>query len=150
MANLLQRFNKQVIGSDGRIYDYLAKITAYGDFKRLHDLNVIISSWNNILLTPRGTYLHDPEYGSELYLMLFEPADDQTVERIKAEVQETLIIYDDRASIDDIQVQVKPNGKGYQLNISVTYEGAKGTLSVSFDDSTVIAQQSGSGGVPVP
>jgi len=146
MANLLKRFSKKVIGSSGRIYDYVAKITASGDFKRIQDLNVVISSWNNILLTPKRTYLHDPEYGSNLHLLVFEPADDATIDLIKTEVQEPLMIYDDRATIENIDVLLRPNGKGFQLNILVEYEGIKGTLSVSFDDSTVFAQQSSSGG----
>jgi phage baseplate assembly protein W len=145
MANILKRFQKQVVGSDGKIFDYLAKITAKGDFKRIQDLNVIITSWNNILMTPKRTYLHDPEYGSNLHLLLFEPSDDATVDRIKNELQESLMTYDDRAIIEDIEVIIKPNNKGYTLNILVEYEGETGTLSVSFDDSTVIAQQSSGG-----
>lgn len=150
MANLLKRFNKEVIGSNGKIYDYTAKITASGDFKRLENLNVIISSWNNILLTRKRTYLHDPEYGSDLYLLLYEPADDTTVERLKNEVEDSLMTYDSRATIENIEVLLTPNGKGFQLNIDVTYEGATGVLSVSFDDSTVLAQQGGAGGAPIP
>lgn len=146
MANLLKRFSKQVIGSDGKIYDYLAKITASGDFKRVSDLNVIITSWNNILLTPKRTYLFDPDYGSDLHKLIFDPVDDSTVERIKTELVDTLTYYDNRATIEDIEVILKGNGKGFQLNITVVYEGDKGELSVSFDDSTVLAQQSGSGG----
>ena len=146
MASLLRRFDKQVIGSDGKIYDYLAKITASGDFKRVHDLNVIITSWNNILLTPKRTYLHDPEYGSNLHKLIFEPVDDTTIESIKSELVDTLMFYDNRATIEDVEVIINGNGKGYNLNIHVNYEGASGTLSVSFDDSTVIAQQSSSGG----
>ena len=138
MTNLLHRFNKEVIGSNGKIYDYLAKITASGDFKRVQDLNVIISSWNNIILTPKRSYLHDPEYGSNLHKLVFEPVDDETVELIKSELYETLMYYDNRASIENIDVVLKSNGKGYHLTISVIYEGAKGTLSVSFDDSTVL------------
>lgn len=140
MANLLKRFNKQVIGSNGRIYDYLAKITASGDFKRISDLNVLITSWNNILLTPKRTFLHDPAYGSNLHKLIFEPVHEGTVERIKAELIDSLMYYDDRASIEDIEVIIKANGKGYNINVLVNYEGVKGTLSVSFDDSTVYDQ----------
>ena len=151
MANLLRRFNKQVIGSDGRIYDYLSKITASGDFKRVSDLDVIITSWNNILLTPKRTYLHDPEYGSNLHKIIFEPVDDSTVESIKSEIINAISTYDSRATIQDVIIYIKPNNKGYQVDLDVDYEGARGTLSVSFDDSTILAQQSTqSGGVPVP
>jgi len=143
MANLLDRFNKEVIGSDSKIYDYLPKITASGDFKRIKGIDVIISSWNNILLTPRGTFLFDPEYGSELYKLVFEPVDDTTIERIKTEISSRLLIYDNRAEILSVDTLLKPNGKGYQINIVVEYEGEKGILSVSFDDSTLLSQQAG-------
>ena len=149
MANLLDRFSKQVVGSDGNIYDYLPKITASGDFKRVKDIDVIISSWNNILLTPRRTYLHDPEYGSDLYLLVFDPVDDSTVERIKEEIQERLSYYDDRAIITDITVSLMSNGKGFSVNILAEYEGEEASLSVKFDDSTLLAQQ-GNQGVPTP
>lgn len=143
MANLLRRFNKQVIGSDGKLYDYLAKITAYGDFKRVEDLNAVITSWNNIILTPKRTYLFDPEYGSNLQKIVFEPVDEGTVERIKSELMDTLMYYDSRATIEDIIVTIQDNGKGYQVTILANYEGANGTLTVSFDDSTILAQTGG-------
>ena len=143
MANLLSRFNKEVIGSDDTIYDYLAKITAKGDFKRVKDIDVIITSWNNILMTPRRTYIMDPEYGSDLHLIIFEPVDDTTVERIKTEVESRIRLYDDLATIEDIEVLLNSNRKGFTVNVFVDYEGDAGTLSVKFDDSTVVRQQGG-------
>lgn len=141
MPNLLSRFNKEVIGSDNAIYDYLAKITARGDFKRVKNIDVIITSWNNILMTPRRTYIMDPEYGSDLHLILFEPVDETTVERIKTEVESRIQLYDDRATIEDIEVVLNSNRKGFTVNILVEYEGDVKTLSVKFDDSTVVRQQ---------
>ena len=138
MANLLDRFSKEVVGSDFTIYDYLSKITASGDFKRIKDIDVIINSWNNILTTPRRTFLFDPEYGSDLHKMVFEPADNNTVERIKQEVQQQITIYDDRATIEDMEVLLKPNGKGFEINILAEFEGEQGSLSLSFDDSTIV------------
>jgi phage baseplate assembly protein W len=149
MANLLNRFKKQVIGSDANIYDFLPKITASGEFKRIRGIDVIITSWNNILLTPRRTYLNDPEYGSELHLMVFEPADESTVERIKEEIEKSIGYYDDRAIITDITVTLLSNGKGFSVDIFAEYDGDEGTLSVKFDDSTILAQE-GNRGVPVP
>lgn len=137
MANLLKRFNKQVIGSTTRIYDYLSTITASGDFKRVRDIDVIISSWRNILITPKRSYIFDPNYGSNIHQYIFDPIDDTTVDRIKTEVYGSLQLYDDRAKIEDIEVILKGNGKGLQLNILVNYEGETKTLSLSFDDTTL-------------
>ena len=136
MANLLDRFKTQVIGSEEILHDYLSIIASIGDFKRIDDLNVIINSWNNILLTPRGTYLHDPEFGSDLYKYVFEPADADSVEGIKNEVIERISLYDDRALIEDVEVNVSNDGKRVSLKIFILYKGEKGTLDVKFDDTT--------------
>lgn len=136
MSNLLDRFNKEVIGSEKKLRDYLSVIASIGDFKRINDINVIINSWNNILLTPRGTYLHDPEFGSDLYKYVFDPADDTTIEAIRREVEDRIRIYDDRATIEDIQVTLSPDGKKCNVSITASFEGERGTLDVKFDDTT--------------
>lgn len=140
MPNLLDRFNRQVTGSATKLYDYLPKIISSGDFKRVREIDVIINSWNNILITARGTFLHDPEFGSDLPYLVFEPVDDETVDQIKAEVIERIRTYDDRATISSIEVTLKSNKKGFSLNLEVEYEGDTGELSVSFDDSTVVTK----------
>lgn len=136
MANLLDRFNKDVVGSQDKLKDYLSVISSIGDFKRIADLNVILNSWNNILLTPRGTYLHDPEFGSDLYKYVFEPADDTTVDNVKREIVERITVYDDRAVIEDIRVTIQNDGKRFNVEVYVNYQGEKGILDVKFDDTT--------------
>ena len=134
MANLLKRFNETVAGSDSKLADYQAKVASYGDFRRIKDLEVILSSWNNILITPRRSYQFDPEYGSDIYKLVFEPADDTTLEKIKEEVIETLLRYDDRATIENIDVSVLPNRKGFNISVDVRYEGDTGQLEVVIDE----------------
>jgi len=136
MPNLLDRFNAVVTGGESRLLDFLPKITAAGDFQKISNLNVIISSWNNILSTPRRTHLHDPEYGSDLHLMVFQPIDDQTVDEIKREIEYRIQKYDNRALIQDISVRLLSNKKGFEIDILIKYEGEQGTLSLGFDDST--------------
>ena len=136
MANLLDRFKTGVIGSEDTLRDYLSVIASVGDFKKISDLNVIINSWNNILLTPRGTYLHDPEFGSNLYKYVFEPADSRAVDGIKREVVERITLYDNRAAITAVDVDISNNGKRVSVKISINYQGEKGTLDVKFDDTT--------------
>jgi hypothetical protein len=87
MANILQRFVKSARGTDVQPHDYIPYISSIGDFKRIRNIDVILNSWNNILLTPLGSYIADPEFGSNLYKLIFEPADDGTVEAIKQEVK---------------------------------------------------------------
>ena len=79
MANLIDKFKKNVVGSGNKIADYTCKLSSSGEFKRISDLEAILNSWNNILLTPKRTYDHDPEYGSDLYKFVFEPSDEQVI-----------------------------------------------------------------------
>ena len=136
MANLLDRFKTEVIGSEEIVRDYLSVIASIGDFKRINDLNVILNSWNNILLTPRGTYMHDPEFGSDLYKYVFEPSDQISIEGVKNEVVNRITVYDNRATIEDVEVVVQSNGKRFNVILYVDYQGRKGTLNVTFDDIT--------------
>ena len=136
MANILNRFFDEVIGSSTKIRDYVSIISARGDFKRIEELQVILTSWNTILLTPRRTYILDPEFGSDLYKYVFDPADDETIESIKAEVIDRISLYDDRAAIEDVTVGILRGGKGYEINIAANYDGLKGSLTVQVDDTT--------------
>jgi len=135
MANLLDRFNKTVAGSDQKLGDYLSKIAPVGDFKRIGDLEVIISSWSNILITPRRSYQFDPNYGSNLYKLVFEPADPKTESRIIDETVNTIRKYDDRAVISNVSVVFLDNMKGFSIGIDVSYQGERGEFEVVIDES---------------
>jgi phage baseplate assembly protein W len=134
MSNFLDRFNKTVVGIRSKVADYIPTISSQGDFKRTTNLDTILLSWNNILLTPVRTYTYDPEYGCELYKMIFEPADDSTIEKIKNEILGKLQTYDDRARITGIEVQYLTNKKGFTVSINVDYEGERTQLGITLDD----------------
>lgn len=135
MANILSRFKENVVGSDSKDADYVSRIIPTGDFKRIKDINVILNSWNNILITPTRTYIFDPEYGSDLYKMVFEPSDRQTAEKIQNEVVAKLEKYDNRAVITDIDVGFFNGGKGFTISLTVEYENETAQLKVDIDES---------------
>jgi len=136
VANLLSRFGKQVAGSKEKVADYLPNISPGGDFVRITDLNAILNSWNNILLTPTRTYTYDPDFGSDLYKYLFEPADSSTSEQIKSEIFSKLSRYDDRAAITSIDVQFLANQKGFVVSVSAVYKGERSTVVITIDESS--------------
>lgn len=133
--NLLDRFNKQILGSKNKLFDFAAKISPSGDFAKIKDLEVVLSSWNNILITPEGTGPFDKSYGSKLLNYIFEPADDITSQNIKSEIQTKLMQYDDRAQITGIKINFLKNRKGFNIIIDVEYKGEKGSLSALIDES---------------
>lgn len=135
MANILDKFRQTSVGSTGRILDYTSKLSSSGDFSKIYDLDAIITSWNNILITPKGSKDHDPEFGSNLYLYLFEPADTETQEGIKNEIIESISTYDNRASIDDIKVLFFSNKKGFNVTISIEFDGEISDITINLDES---------------
>jgi phage baseplate assembly protein W len=137
MANILERFIKSARGTDVQPHDFIPYISSIGDFKRIRDIDVIINSWNNILLTPLGSYIADPNFGSNLYKLIFEPADSGTVQAIKTEVETRITNYDARGEILNIHIVMLPNKKGFNVNLECGFRGERGELSIKFDDSTV-------------
>jgi len=138
LSSLLTKFNKEVIGSSGRIFDYLAKVSPAGDFERTRNLATILTSWNNILLTPTRSNTFDPEYGCEIYKYVFEPLDDTTIEEIKDEIMYRLMLYDDRADITNIEVGTSNDKKSLNISITVSYEGEEGEISAVIDKNTYL------------
>ena len=134
VANLLDRFNKTVVGSSEKDADYQSKIVTSGDFKRVENIEAILSSWSNILVTPKRTYQYDPDYGSDLYKLVFEPADQTTEEEIIEEVIEVLKTYDARAIIETVSVSFIESRKGFNLAIEVSYDGKEADLQVVIDE----------------
>lgn len=133
MANELDKFNSNVIGSSGKISDYNPIITSSGDFERTSGITTILNSWNNILLTFKGSYDHDPEYGSDLYKFIGQPADDLTIEEITNEVYEALL-YDTRAEITNIEVSFLSNLKGFNINITFVYSDQEAELKTTISE----------------
>lgn len=133
MTTLMEQFQKNVIGTQGRITDYIPIISSKGDFTIVTGLSAILASWNNILLTPLRSYNYNPEYGSNLYKYVFEPRDEITEEGIKNEILDRLMTFDDRAKVTTIDIDYMTGGHGYIVNIGLLYLGEEGRLVVTID-----------------
>lgn len=131
MANLLDVYKTDVQGSNDQISDYTVNISASGDFKKVKGIETILLSWSNILMTPLGSADWDPTYGSEIYKMLWRPADETTLTDIEEEIQYRLYSFDDRASIENIDVKFLRNKKGFDVSIYVNYEGEIKSLALT-------------------
>ena len=138
MASQLEKFQKNIIGSKSRITDYVPIVSSSGDFSMVSNIQAILTSWNNILLTPIRTYVANPEYGSELYKYVFDPADDVTIEGIIEEVQYRLALYDDRALLTNVDVSFMNDGHGFSVNIQLEYEGDTSSLTVDITNQNLL------------
>lgn len=136
MPNIMDRFNSNVVGSNGQIYDYIPIISSSGDFTRISGINVILNSWNTILDTFIGSYDNDPEFGSNLYKYVFEPLDRKTEEDIIFNVKNQIMKFDNRAVIEDIQLSRNISDKSITIRVYVAYNGEFGEITTTINGLT--------------
>ena len=86
-----------------------------GGFKRLIQNNKFHDNLKVLLETKKGTLIGDPDFGSNLYQLLFEPANEVTADLIRQEVAYTIENYTDNIVVDQIDVTYKSHT--IQLNI---------------------------------
>jgi len=133
--NSLEKFQQVSVGSKRRLVDFLPKVSSSGDLQKVLDLQAVVSSWNNILITPLRSCSFDPEFGSELYRLVFDPADEITMEKIENEVRNRLMSFDDRAMVTDVKIDFLSNKKGFVVNVTVRYENQRSQVSATINDS---------------
>ncbi len=73
-----------------------------------------------ILETRQGERVMNPEFGSGLWSMVFEPSLGATESEVTRIVQEALTKWEPRITIDDITTTVNPD-KAERLDISISY-----------------------------
>lgn len=86
----------------------------------------------NCLFTLRGTRAWRPDFGSNLILLLQEPADANTATKIELEIKQNLQRWELRINVNQVQVNLLPTGDGYKVNIYYTIIASNGPGTVSF------------------
>ena len=81
--------------------------------------NAIKQSIKNLVLTQKGEKLFQPEIGSGVYELLFEPMDPFTADSIRDEIINTLGQYEPRITIQGVRVM--PNEETNQFDVTVEY-----------------------------
>lgn len=118
-ANTTKTYNQTNIGTSNTFTDYTSNLAPGGDFLKITGTSVFVNSIKNLLMTPTGSYIFDPTYGSDLYKKVFDPADEETVEDIKIEVIDKIKTYDNRIQITDVITEFFSNKKGFRVNVTI-------------------------------
>ncbi len=96
----------RIYGLNGISLDLLTNLgnvrTKFSTDKFREDLKALLE-------TQRGTLIGDPAFGSNLYQLLFEPANSSTAALIRQEVANTIEKYYNNISIQQIDVTYKTN-----------------------------------------
>ncbi len=131
----LENFNNIIPGNSKTPHDIIPKIDSTGDLKKIKGIDVIITSIRNLLLTSKGTYVFDPEFGVGLHRFIFEMFDERTKEKISAEINAAVKRYERRAKITTNVRRLSGGKKGFRIDMSITYEGENRSVSLNFDES---------------
>lgn len=131
MASTIEDFEKFVSGSEGSVSEYSPVIASTGDFSYVTGVDAIIQLWSNILMTPTGTYPFDPDFGTIIHNLIFEPMDFPTLSRqIEEEVIGKLTLYENRGEIESVNIKMLTSRKGVRVDILCNFDGIEREFSV--------------------
>lgn len=88
------------------------------DVLRFVNEHAVIRSIKNLILTDQGERLYQPNIGSNIKRMMFEPMIESTAEIISQYIQETIDVYEPRAKVLDISVVPDYNNNLYSVTLS--------------------------------
>lgn len=90
-----------------------------GDISAHKDAKAVINSVKNLILTNHYERLFQPEIGSNIRKMLFEPLDDITAIMVEREIREVIKNYEPRADIHALVVKASPDY--HSLEVTMTF-----------------------------
>ena len=102
---------------DNRIYSDINQKDDFTTANLVLDIASVYQSVTNILATPILTRLFNPEFGSELEDLLFQPMDDITAFEIETFLTSAVDRWENRIIIDTGQSSVIPNYDNHRYDV---------------------------------
>lgn len=107
------------------------KTDASGNVYSVTNDDAINQSIRTILSTVPGERIMEPEFGSYLKRLLFDPMEESTVDFIQAEIQQAINRWEDRIFVSKVSVIPDYDRQTYDVTIFWTtfIDGRRGTFS---------------------
>jgi phage baseplate assembly protein W len=102
-----------------------------GDVGKKLDINAVKQSLKNLLYTQYNERPFNPNLGSPLYRLLFQPADPITTEAIKQAIELLIQNFEPRVVLDYLDVVPKYDDNSYEITIFFTVVGIPVPVSFS-------------------
>lgn len=109
-------------GKDELYSDFLVNLNAHpvsGVVLRFVNEKAVTRSIRNIILTNKGERLYQPDVGSNIRALLFEPMSQFTANALRKIIEDSITKYEPRAKI--INVQVIPYEEQNRYVITIVY-----------------------------
>jgi len=95
------------------------KLPSTGDVSMKYDEQAVIKSVRNLLSTNLYERLFQPNVGSSLNKLLFEPVSPLTASLIEDEIARMINNYEPRATISQLFVQASPDSNSFNVSLFV-------------------------------
>jgi phage baseplate assembly protein W len=99
--------------------------------KHVDDM-AVINSVKNLISTSRYERLFQPEIGSSVRSLLFEPMDTITASALKRAIVETLRNYEPRVTVDEVSVSPNYDNNTYSVGMTFTIINRTEPITIQF------------------
>lgn len=97
------------------------------------EIQHIIESIKQILLTRKGERVNEPEFGADLYNVIFENLDETLLNVLTFKIQDALQRWEPRIEVDDVYIIEQEGGVDVVVEFTVVKTLFKTATSVYFD-----------------
>lgn len=113
--------------------DFLVNLDKHplnGSLARVTNENSVKQSIKNLILTDVYERPYQPQLGSKLYSLLFEPMDDITVPLLQRTIEDTIRLYEPRAILRYVRVTPVESRNEYTINIVFSLVNTTGDIQL--------------------
>lgn len=86
------------------------------DGRAIHDLDHILQSIADIVLTPIGSRLERREYGSFIAELIDQPVNPATIQLLRAATVTAILRWEDRVAIDKVSIELEGPKVGMHID----------------------------------
>jgi|TARA_Y100000310_G_scaffold321403_1_gene378987 phage baseplate assembly protein W len=125
------------VAEPSRLKTYIGFSTVNRDFDNntLHDYELARTDLLNNLYIKKGEKLENPDYGTIVWDLLFEPFSAETSKQVEADMK-AMVDRDPRWRLNTLQVQQEEHGLNVMLDITYVPYNIGERLSLLFNETT--------------
>ena len=109
---------------------------------KLYDVELVKQDLLNHLNIRKGEKLENPDFGTNIWLYVFDPLDEETKNLVIEDV-ESVINYDPRVTLDQIEVQESDHGLSVKMTVLYIGYALGETINLLFDQNQGLLQGPG-------
>tara|TARA_A100001011_G_C13977093_1_gene701715 strand:+ start:171 stop:623 length:453 start_codon:yes stop_codon:yes gene_type:complete len=101
---------------------------------KIYDIELVKQDLLNHFNIIKGEKLENPDFGTNIWLYLFDPLDDELKQSVLDDI-DSIIAYDPRVELDKVEVNQYEHGLSIRVSVLYTGYGLGETMDLLFDQS---------------